>query len=223
MKLSFVERRELAPTIWEYTFQSERPLDFVAGQYVSINVPGVVGDSRGSARVYTLTSQPGDELITFILKLPEPHSPHKEALTRLQPGDPASCQDAMGDLILPKDPNLPLVFIAGGIGIASYVSMLQELLAKREERQIFFYYALRDKREQLYRELFNSYPLAWSALTIAPNRLTAQQVLDTSPPDSFYYLSGSQRFVEGLRAQFEQLGVPRNQIVFDYYDGYAEL
>ncbi|MGH7241723.1 MAG: FAD-dependent oxidoreductase [Candidatus Saccharimonadales bacterium] len=223
MQLSFVERCELAPTIWEYTFRSERPLDFVSGQYVSISVPGVQGDPRGPARVYTLTSQPGDELLTFVLKLPEPHSPHKEALTKLQPGNPASCQDAMGDLILPKDPALPLIFIAGGIGVASYISMIQELLDKREERPIFFYYALRDKREQLYRELFNSYPLALSALTIAPNRLTAQQVLDTSPPDSFYYLSGSQRFVEGLRAQFEQLGIPRSQIVFDYYDGYVEL
>lgn len=223
MQLRFVERRELASTIWEYTFESERRLDFVAGQYVSINVPGVENDPRGSARVYTLTSQPSENTIRFILKLPEPHSPHKEALSKLQPGDPAGCQDAMGDLILPKDPTLPLVFVAGGIGIASYVSMIQELLNKREERPIFFYYALRDKHEQLYRELFNAYPLALNMLTIAPNRITARQILDTSPPDSFYYLSGSQRFVEGLRAQFERLGVPRNQIVFDYYDGYTDL
>lgn len=223
MKLTFVERRELAPTIWEYTFEAERPLDFVAGQYVSINVPGVANDPRGSARVYTLTSQPGESTITFILKLPEPHSPHKEALRKLQPGDPASCQDAMGDLILPKDASQPLVFIAGGIGVASYVSMIQEMIDKREERPVFFYYSLKDKREQLYRELFNSYPLTLNMLTIAPNRISARQVLDTSPPDSFYYISGSQRFVEGLRAQFEQLGVPRNNIVFDYYDGYVEL
>jgi ferredoxin-NADP reductase len=223
MKLCFVERRELAPTIWEYSFESERPLDFVSGQYVSIAVPGVQDDPRGPSRVYTLTSQPGESILKFILKLPEPHSPHKEALTQLKPGDLASCQDAMGDLILPKDPSIPLVFVAGGIGVASYVSMIQKLLDTREERPVFFYYALSAKREQLYRELFNSYPLTLNMLTIAPNHITAQQVLDTSPPDSFYYLSGSQRFVEGLRAQFEQLGVPRNSIVFDYYDGYVDL
>lgn len=223
MQLSFVQREELAPAVWKYYFRPERPLDFVPGQYVSIGVPDVVGDPRGASRVYTLISQPGDELISFVLKVPEPHSPHKEALIRLKPGDPAQCNDSMGDLILPKDPSQPLVYVAGGIGIASYVSMLEYLIARREERQIFMFYALRSKYEQIFRDLLNAYPLALKTIVIAPNRLTAQQILDTTPPKALIYLSGSQRFVEGLKLNLEILGKDRNQIVFDYYDGYIEL
>jgi ferredoxin-NADP reductase len=223
MQLSFEKREELAPTIWKYYFRPERPLDFVPGQYLSVGIPTVQNDPRGSSRVYTLTSQPADELMSFVLKVPEPHSPHKEALIQLQPGDHAQCNESMGDLILPKDASQPLVFVAGGIGIASFVSILEYLLVRKEERQIFMFYALRERQEQIYTDLLNSYPLALKTIVISPNRLTAQQIIDSTPPEALLFISGSQRFVEELRLNFEQLGKPRSQIVFDYYDGYTEL
>src|ERR1700712_3099957 len=123
MQLSFVKREELASGIWEYYFRPERAIDYVPGQYVDITLPDVVDDTRGKSRVFTLTSVPTDELISFVVKFPEPHSLYKQYLELLQEGDPARCNNAMGDLILPKDPKRPLVFIAGGIGISSYVSM----------------------------------------------------------------------------------------------------
>jgi ferredoxin-NADP reductase len=223
MQLSFVRRDELSPAIWEYYFRPERPLDYIPGQYVDIILGDVEGDPRGKSRVFTLTSVPSDELISFVLKMPEPHSVYKSHLELLQDGDPARCNNAMGDLILPKDPARPLVFIAGGIGIASYVSMLKKLSAKREERDIYLFYAMRTRYEQIFKDLTDSYPLQLKTIVIAPNRLTAQQVVDSTPPDALVYLSGSMKFVEGLRLSLETLGKDRNEIVFDYYDGYADL
>jgi ferredoxin-NADP reductase len=223
MKLTFVRREELAPAIWEYYFRPERPLDFVAGQYMDVILPEVRDDPCGASRVFTLTSQPRAELISFVVKIPEPHSPYKDTLELLQAGDPARCNDSMGDLILPKDATLPLVFVGGGIGIASYISMLQQLLDKREERSIFLFYALRSKYEQIFRDLINAYPLQLKTIVIAPNRLTAQQIIDSTPPNAQIYLSGTERFVEGLRLNLEVLGKAHSDIVFDYFDGYKEL
>lgn len=223
MNVSFVKREELAPTIWECYFRPEKPLDFVPGQYVDVVLPGVHDDPRGASRVYTLTSMPSDELASYVVKVPEPHTAHKQAMLDLQPGDPVQFRDAMGDLILPKDASRPLVFVGGGIGIASFASMIKDLLQRHEERPIFMFYALRDRREAIFKELFASYPLELNMLTIAPNRLTAQQIVDTTPPDAQIYLSGTERFVEGLRLNLEQLGKPRSDIVFDFFDGYKEL
>jgi hypothetical protein len=58
---------------------------------------------------------------------------------------------------------------------------------------------------------------------LAPNRLTAQEIIDATPPNALVYLSGSQNFVEGLCADLTALGTPHEQIVFDYYDGYIDL
>ncbi len=222
MEVVFEQRAELMPGAWEYWFKPERTVDFVPGQYVELTLPGVEGDPRGGART-SLTSLPGEPSITFITKHFELQSPYKHALQGLQPGDAAHIGDAMGDLILPKMTDMPLVFVAGGIGMASYASMLRDLLERREERPVFLFYQLRAAREQLYRDLTTAYPLQLKQVVLAPNRLAAQEIKDTTPPGALVYLSGSQHFVEGLRSGLEQLGTPRSRIVFDYYDGYAEL
>jgi ferredoxin-NADP reductase len=129
----------------------------------------------------------------------------------------------MGDLVLPLATDWPLVFVAGGIGIASFASMFQELLARKEERPIYFFYQLRSRREQIFRDLTDAYPLELQQNSIAPNQLSAKQIKDSTPPEALIYLSGSQKFVENLQTEFEKSGTPRQQILFDYYDGYSEL
>lgn len=223
MKVIFERREELAPGIWQYYFRPERPVDFIPGQYAALYLHDVMADPRGSSRVFSFTSLPSDELISFVLKHFELQTPYKHRLQSLQPGDAARLDDAMGDLVLPKSTATPLVFVAGGIGIASFVGMLKQLLAAREERSIFFFYALRSRREQIFRDLIDAYPLQLKQIVIAPNRLTAQEIKDSTPPDSLVYLSGGQGFVEALQAGLEELSTPREQIIFDYFDGYAEL
>jgi ferredoxin-NADP reductase len=223
MKVFFVRREELAPAIWQYYFRPERRVDFVAGQYVSMSLKDVAHDLRGSSRTFTLTSLPSDNLLSFVVKIPPLHTPYKNALVALAPGSEAKIGDAMGDLVLPKSPEIPLVYIAGGIGMASYASMLKQLLQTHEERSIFLFYALRSRYNQIFRDLTASYSLKLKQTILAPNRLTAQEIIDATPPNALVYLSGSQNFVEGLCADLTALGTPHEQIVFDYYDGYIDL
>ncbi len=223
MDVVFERKLELALGIWQYWFRSQRAVDFVPGQYVDLFLSDVAGDPRGSSRTFTLASLPSEPSITFITKHFELQTPYKYALQTLTADASARIGEAMGDLVLPKSPNVPLVFVAGGIGMASYASMLRDLIARKEERPIFLFYVLRTRREQLFRELTDVYPLQLKQIILAPNELTAQEIKATTPPDSLVYLSGSQTFVEDLRGSLEALGTPRSRIVFDYYDGYAEL
>lgn len=223
MQVLFEKREELAPAIWQYYFRPERQVDFEPGQYANLHIANITGDPRGASRTFSFTSLPSDPSIAFVLKHFGLQSPYKQTLQSMQPGDKAYLDDAMGDLILPKDPAVPLVYVAGGIGVASYAAMLKDLLARREERSIFFFYQLRSAREQIFRDLYNAYPLELKQVSIAPNLLTARQIKDSTPPNALVYISGAQKFVEDLQTGLELLGTPRSQIVFDYYDGYTEL
>ncbi len=223
MIIRFERREELAPTIWQYYFRPERSIDFVAGQYAEFQLLREFSDPRGRGRTFTITSLPEDELVSFIVKCISPLSPYKQALGALLPGEEVRIGDAMGDLILPKLPTVPLVFVAGGIGIASFVSMLTLLTRRREAREIYLFYALRSRREQLYQDLANGYPLELKQLIYAPNHLAAAEITASTPGNALVYLSGSQHFVEGLRTDLSALGTPHERIVFDYFDGYAEL
>ena len=223
MQVFFERREELAPGIWQYHFRPERPTDFMPGQYADFHILKPLGDPRGQSRVFSFTSLPTDDRISFVAKFVPPFGPYKQALQALQPGDALRLDDAMGDLVLPKSPDVPLVFVAGGIGIASFAGMLRQLLAAREERTIFFFYALRSRREQIFRELTDAYPLALTSITIAPHRLTAAEIRGSTPPDALIYLSGGQGFVEGLHADLLTLGASHDHLVFDYFDGYTDL
>ena len=223
MRISFERREELAATIWQYHFKPERAVDFVPGQYASFHLPSLTDDPRGPARTYTLTSLPGDEFISFIIKIVDPVSRYKQVLQQLIPGNELEINDAMGDLVLPKSRDIPLVFIAGGIGIASFGSMIQQLLNSREERQVFFFYRLRDQRERIFTDLIKAYPLVLNQLVIAPHQLTAAEIKAATPPDALIYISGCQSFTENLRRDLIESGTPHEYIVFDYFDGYADL
>jgi ferredoxin-NADP reductase len=223
MRIRFRERTELAPQIWEYAFKPEQPVDFIPGQYADFHILQPLDDPRGQSRVFSMTSLPSDDTVRFVAKFIPPLSPYKQALQSLQPGDELRLDEAMGDLVLPKLPTIPLVFIAGGIGLASFVSMLQSLLAAREEREIYLFYVVRSRQEQIFRDVLGAYPLALKTVAIAPHRLTAQEIIDSTPPEAYMYLSGSQRFVEGLCTDLLAGSVPHEQIVFDYFDGYADL
>ena len=222
MQVTFERSEELAPNIWQFYFLTERSLDFVPGQYIHLHLNGLGPDPRGKSRTFTLTSLPDDPFISFVAKFVEPMSPYKQYLLAMRPGDKAHIDDAMGDLVLPKDRAQPLVFIAGGIGMASYASMFSWLIKRKEQRTIFLFYSVRSVRDQIFRDVTNAYPLELKTLTIAPNRLTAQQIKDSTPPDALVYLSGSITFVQGLRDRLGMLNTPRDHIIFDYFDGYTD-
>jgi ferredoxin-NADP reductase len=223
MYVFFERREEIVPGIWEYSFRPDHSVDFVPGQYVDLFLQDLTGDPRGGSRTFSITSLPADPSIRFITKHFGQQSPYKQALQSLPEGGSAWTSDAMGDLVLPKSTSTPLVFVAGGIGIASYASMLRDLIDRKEERSIFLFYYLRSRRERIFKDLTSAYPLQLHDMVIAPNTLTAQEIKDSTPPNALIYLSGSQAFVERLRTDLETLGTLRSQIVFDYYDGYTEL
>ena len=58
-----------------------------------------------------------------------------------------------GDFVLPKDTKKKLLFIAGGIGITPFVSMLQA--AKREGRDITVLYFVRNQKEAAYQTILD--------------------------------------------------------------------
>ena len=224
MKVWFERREELAPSIWQYYFRPERPVRFAPGQYVHVQLRHLMDDPRGPSRTFTLTSLPEEELVSFVVKYIQPISTYKQALEWLEPGDEAKIDDPMGDVILPKSPRIPLVLVAGGIGIASFIGMIRQLTQKHEPRTIQLFYALRHKSESIFLDDIQAYPFPIKrSLHIAPDRLQPDQVAAAVKPETLVYISGSERFVEDMCASLELRGVTHEQIIFDFFDGYADL
>ncbi|MCW2771557.1 MAG: hypothetical protein JWR27_2990 [Aeromicrobium sp.] len=125
MGLELVGRRQLTPETHELTFRTRRRVRFLPGQYVELTVPHAGTDSRGSRRTFSISSSPGDGTVAVSLRVPEPASSFKRALLGLEPGQSIHGTGVGGDFVLPADPTVPLLLVAGGIGITPFLSQLR--------------------------------------------------------------------------------------------------
>ena len=227
-------------TIGSFFFQPDAPFYFTPGQYTSFISPHDDPDKRGQSRTMTLTSLPSDKFISMTTKfIPGKSSSYKQSLLALQPGDAAAITDAMGDLVLPLDDSIPLVFVAGGVGIASYVSIIRWLAERHDGRDITLLYSVSRVGDILFQTDFNSYSdgtlrkilftsdqsfasSQWSGEHI-PGRITARHIMEYASPNAQIYLSGGESMVEGLHHSLEKdFGVPQYRLVFDFFDGYND-
>jgi ferredoxin-NADP reductase len=222
--LRFISKTRLARDIWEFRFTRPEGFDYIPGQYAAFVFDVPLHDTRGQSRVMSLTSHPTDDYLAFVTRISEPPSPFKTHLFHLERGDSLLVDSALGDLVLPRSSSVPLVFVAGGIGLASYVSMLRDVELSNENRTVHLLYALRAHEEKLFGEMLGSFPFASSEMFVSPKRLSADTIITTTKneADALYYLSGTERFVEGLRSDLIALGLNDTQIVFDYFTGYEK-
>jgi ferredoxin-NADP reductase len=227
-----------AQTIATFYFRPEGRFRYEAGQYAVIDVPHAGADNRGTSRTMTLSSSPNDPLLAMTMRLyaPRASSTFKQALLRLQAGDSVTIYDAMGDLILPLDESIPLVFIAGGVGIASFVGMMKWLHQQRQYRSVTLHYAVAAAGDIVLQKPFEAYAsfnhLTRSLYTpdvnsahafggqVVPRRMAAADILPAIERESLIYISGTEKMVEDILHQLIDAGVARRQIVFDYFDGY---
>jgi ferredoxin-NADP reductase len=223
-RLTFTAKAERAPGVWEFCFMPEKPVEYVPGQYARFTFPFHIPDPRGKQhRTFTLISHPSEPDIRMLTRLEAPLSAYKQPLSALQPGDSMHIDEPHGDAVLPRLASIPLVFVAQGIGIASYISMLRERESSDLSRPITLLWARRSEDDRLENLIPGEIPGITRVDVRYPARLTTEQILAHTGPQSLIYLSGSQTFVETLGAALETAGIPRERIIYDYYSGYTDL
>ncbi len=126
VRLELVERRLRGIDTQELVFRSARQHRFEPGQYAELHLPHGGADARGSRRVFSISSPPDTAgTIAFSLRVPEPASSFKRALVDLPLGTTVQSTGIAGDFLLPRDPSIPVVLVAGGIGVTPFLSQLR--------------------------------------------------------------------------------------------------
>jgi ferredoxin-NADP reductase len=71
---------------------------------------------------------------------------------RLQIGDTIAAKMPAGSFYLDMQQDHPVVMIAGGIGVTPMISMLNAVARARSSRKLYFFFALRDGRDHVFKE-----------------------------------------------------------------------
>lgn len=220
--------------IISFWFKPEKTIDHIAGQFIQLKIPHDNPDDRGTKRWFTLSSSPTDApLVSVTTKFAKRSSTFKQALKHLKPGEKLHMDSPMGDFVLPKDSSIPLVFVAGGIGITPFHSIIKWLYDTKQERDITFLYAINNEHEMIFQELFEHYGLNRILIVKKPlgtwdgevGQLDAMRILSNIKlsSDSLIYISGPEQMVESLNKQLAENGVNKNQLVGDFFPGYLSI
>jgi ferredoxin-NADP reductase len=164
-------------------------------------------------------SSPGSPEISFAFKVSGTSSAFKKTLVMLAPGTPLRFSHVAGDFTLPPDTGQPLLFIAGGIGITPFHSMVNSLTTRRD---IVLLYAVADLEDIAFKDDLDRAARLGVRTEYIQGRLTPE-VLQRAVPDLSkrqVYISGPDAMVRCAQSMVRRLGVPRHLIRADHFSGY---
>lgn len=238
LMLTLRQRIQLTPQIFDFVFQPNKRITYTPGQYLEWTLGHENPDARGNRRYFTIASSPTESEIHVGVRFPEKSSSFKKTLLKMPQGGQIFASQLSGDFTLPSDVKGKYVFIAGGIGITPFRSMIKYLLDKRERRDIILLYANRTAEEIVYKDILDqakknlglkvvynltdsaSVPANWSG---KKGRIDEQEIRQEIPDfkERIFYISGPLSMITSFKSVLEKLGVPLNQIKTDYFPGFA--
>lgn len=222
--VTFARAEDEARGVKTFWFRPERPVRFIAGQFTELYLPHEDADERGTRRWLTISSSPTEELISLTTKFaPGDGSSFKRHLLALRPGAILKMAEPMGDFVLPKNPAIPLLFVAGGMGITPVRSMVKWLLDTGEQRDISLLYAVSQPEDLAFHDLFTAFDRHFTPHFSHTNgHITVQHVLNLIQNDATQiYLSGPETMVETLHKELQTHGISPDRLLSDYFLGYS--
>ncbi len=196
---------------------------FLPGQYVNIDVPG-----SGLNRSYSFSSAPGDSTISFLIKK-IPGGAMSTWLESARAGDKLDLIGPLGSFYL-RGAQRPLLFLAGGTGLAPFLSMLEVLARTGSEQKVHMIYGVTRDLDLVQIEAIEAYAAR------LPNFSYATVVADASsnhprkgwvtqhiPAEALndgdvdVYLCGPPPMVDAVRSYFDENGIKPNSFHYEKF------
>lgn len=125
------------------------------GQYITVRVQ-TPGDKYTSIRHYSLSTAPGKDYFRISVKKEADVEPHGKVSSYLHDhvgvGDTVEVSAPAGDFVLNKEETAPVALISGGVGITPMITMLEELVNSKSDRDVTFIHAARNEAVHAFKE-----------------------------------------------------------------------
>lgn len=225
--LRLVRKTQLTSDVVDFVFENPTSFLFRPGNYMEWTLPHEKADDRGNRRYFTIASSPTESEIHVGVKFYPKSSSFKQALHDLQIGEEIVASQVAGDFVLPNRSDARCVFIAGGIGITPFRSMIQYLIDKNEKRDITLLYAAKTEEDFAYWELFEQARTAIGINTVyvpSTKGMITPEVIERHVPhahECLFYISGPRAMVTSFENNLRAMGIARRNIKTDFFPGFA--
>jgi len=209
---------------------------FKPGQAIDLVLPGLPGHGGQNRHTFSIVTAPFERDLVVATRMRD--SVFKRALRGLPMGAPVRIDGPFGSLTLHNNRERPAVFIAGGIGVTPFMSILRQAAQDPLPRSLTLLYSNRrpedaaflcelqqlEQRNKSFRLVATMTEIAKSALpwTGEVRVIDADLVKKVSAglPAPIYYLAGPPAMVEGLRKTLSEAHIDDDDIRSEEFYGY---
>ncbi|HET9286439.1 MAG TPA: FAD-dependent oxidoreductase [Gaiella sp.] len=236
MRATIKEKREVAKGTLFVTFDLQgEDVDFAPGQYFFVTLPDVGHqDEKGLRRHISVVTSP-DEKGTLGLATRMRETAFKRTLAELEVGSEVDVEPPKGNFRLPDDTSRPLVFVAGGIGITVFRSMLRHIAEEHLPYRVTLIYSNRDREStafldelvELERELAGFRLVltmtddpGWDGESRRLDRQFFEECLEGDLNRYTFLVAGPPAMTEAMEKALGEAGVREENVIAEGYTGY---
>jgi ferredoxin-NADP reductase len=135
-----LSRFEVAEGTLAFQFEKPSQFDFKPGQFADVTIPNPAEtDSAGNARTFSIASAPFEPHLLFATRVRD--SAFKRSLKKIPLGTEMKIDPPIGSFTLHKNSAKPAVFLAGGIGITPFLSIVRQADHDRLPHKLHLFYS----------------------------------------------------------------------------------
>ena len=220
--LALAQPHQDAAVVLELEVEGDAPL-FLPGQYVNIDVPG-----SGQHRSYSFSSPPGEKRVGFLIKK-IPGGVMSTWLEHATPGITLELTGPLGSFYL-REVKRPLLFLAGGTGLAPFLSMLDVLAQRGSNQPVHLIYGVTRENDLVLVEALEAFAAKlpnFSFITVVAEDASAHPrkgwVTQHMPAEVLHggnvdvYLCGPPPMVDAVRKHFDDNGIVPNSFHYEKF------
>ena len=235
--LTLIERRMVAEGTMAFHFDKPPGFVFTPGQFVDLTLtePSET-DAAGNTRAFSIASAPQEPTLMVATRLRD--TAFKRELQRMPIGSTVRMEGPFGKLVLHSDQTRPAVFLAGGIGITPFRSMVVGAALQRSPHPMVLFYSNRRREDAPFLDELQSLQgknphyrfvgtmtepatasRPWTGETGYLNAaLLSKYLVDNEKP--IYYVVGPPAMVVALRTMLKDKGIEDSDIRIEKFAGY---
>lgn len=154
MKVKLIKKQDEAKGTVSFFWEPDKEVKYLAGQYLYYTIPTLkYPDPRGTTRHFTISSSPTEGNILRLTTRIREESGFKKSLNELPIGTVLDGEGPNGVFLFDEKENLTSVFIAGGIGITPFRSMIKYVADKNLASPVYLIYSNSDNDFVFKKEL----------------------------------------------------------------------
>lgn len=228
----------LTPGIILLTLQRDprdhKVIGYIPGQYAAI---AYTHEGRPSyARCFSITSSPTEpDMLQFSIRV---QGRFTRALSQIEAGNTIAVRGPFGGFVLDPTKHAEVIFIAGGIGIAPFMSMLRHMHATNYPHTVRLLYSVHEQADIAFvdelRTLERSMPnlhIVYAVSKGETDTLAGQEVIrgrldatmlntaiDARPDEKTIFICGPPTFMNSMVDLSRRLSVPSASIVTEAFN-----